>query len=109
VGLGTGGSGSRSRVLEGAAIGSSTRRDRLAAAGLILCPLISGLFFGAVSILLVLATSGIGHALVVGAGVGGAMFAANAAALCIVQATRANGPAPAVQSPGDDISEERAS
>jgi hypothetical protein len=96
-------------VLAGTAVGSSARRDRLAAAGLILCPLISGLFFGVVSTLLVLPSSGIGHALEVGAAVGGAMFAANAAALCIVQATRAADAPRAAESPAHNIFEERAS
>jgi hypothetical protein len=96
-------------VLASAAIGSSTRRDRLVAAGFVVCPLISGLFFGLVSTLLVLPSAGIGHALEVGAAVGGAMFAANAAALCVVQATRAAGAPPVEESPCNDVAEERAS
>ena len=49
----------------------------------VLCPLISGGFFGVVAVILV-HWSGSADALVVGAAVGGAMFVANAAALCVV-------------------------
>jgi hypothetical protein len=60
------------------------RRTRLAAAFLVICPLISGGFFGIVAALLV-HWSGSDRALGAGALVGGAMFVANAVALCVVQ------------------------
>jgi hypothetical protein len=102
-GAGTNGARSETRSDE------ATRRSRLVAAGLIAFPMISGLFFGLLSAGLVLPIGGLGCAIAVGALVGGALFAANAAALCIVQSSAwdeaARHPQPEVQ----PISEARAS
>jgi hypothetical protein len=69
------------------------RRKRLLAAALLVAfPLISGLFFALVAAAAAL-PAGAGHALVVGAIVGGAMFAANALALCLA-VSAAQGQAP---------------
>ena len=54
---------------------------------LIAFPMISGVFFGILSAALVSPLGGFGRATEVGLLVGGVMFTANAAALCIVQAS----------------------
>ena len=64
------------------------RRTRLlVASGLVVSPVISGVFFGAVAALLVLRGGSLGRATEIGALVGGVMFASNAIALCIVNTT----------------------
>jgi hypothetical protein len=87
----------------------ATRRSRLVAAGLIAFPMISGLFFGLMSAVLVLPSGGLGRAIAVGALVGGVMFAANAAALCIVQSSAWGGVSHRAQPEIQPISEARAS
>jgi hypothetical protein len=87
-----------------------TTRDRhRVALGMVVCPMISGLFFGLVAALLVFRSGGIGHASAVGALVGGFMFASNAAALCIVQSTARGGAASQAQSRSKDRTEAQAS
>jgi len=81
MGLGTD-VGSRAAARSGTA-----RCGRLFAAALIAFPMISGVFFGALSAALVLPIGGLGQAGAVGALVGGFMFAVNAAALCMVQSS----------------------
>ena len=63
------------------------RRRRLVASGLVVCPLVSGVFFGLVAALLILRSGDQGRAIAVGLLVGGVMFASNAVALCIVHTT----------------------
>jgi hypothetical protein len=60
------------------------QRRVIVASTLVICPVISGLFFGLIAALLVLQSGGVGRASAVGALVGGVMFASNAVALCIV-------------------------
>jgi hypothetical protein len=60
---------------------------------LIICPTVSGLFFGVIAALLVLRSASLGRATETGALVGGVMFASNAVALCIVHAAARNAPA----------------
>jgi hypothetical protein len=78
--------------------------------GLIICPLISGLFFGLVATLLRLVSGDAGHAFEVGALAGAAIFAANALALCIVVSTTTeNRPIPHAPSHEYDATGARAS
>jgi hypothetical protein len=51
--------------------------------GLIVCPLISGVFFGLVATLLLLPSSSVGHAFEVGTVAGAVICAMNAVALCV--------------------------
>jgi hypothetical protein len=60
------------------------QRRRLIASGIVICPLISGVFFGLIAALLVLRNGDSGRAIAIGVLVGGAMFASNAIALCVV-------------------------
>ena len=84
-------------------------RGRIRASGLVVCPLISGLFFGIISALLVLPSGGIEHATLVGALVGGFMLTSNAVALCIVQSSASRDGAPREQTGSHDIGEAKAS
>jgi hypothetical protein len=85
------------------------RRSRLVASGMILFPMISGLFFGILSAALVVPVGGFAHATGVGFLVGGVMFTVNAAALCIVQSNAwEEAPRPA-RRPVEIIREKRAS
>lgn len=84
-------------------------RGRIRASGLVVCPLISGLFFGIVSAVLVLPSGGIEHATVVGALVGGFMLTSNAVALCIVQTSAYSDGAARERSGPQDIGEAKAS
>jgi hypothetical protein len=106
---GAGADGARSVARSKARCDEAARRSRLVASGLIAFPMISGAFFGLLSAVSVLPVAGIGRAVAVGALVGGIMFAANAAALCIVQSSAwdeaASHPQPQVQ----PVSEARAS
>ena len=87
----------------------AARRSRLVASGMILFPTISGLVFGILSAVLVLPLGGFATATGVGFLVGGVMFTANAAALCIVQSSAWDeAPVPA-QRPVQRIREVRAS
>jgi hypothetical protein len=70
-----------------AAVRSHRARDRVATSALVVSPLISGLFFGVISGLLVSAGGGVGRASAVGALVGFFMLTANAVALGIAQAS----------------------
>jgi hypothetical protein len=70
---------------------------------------ISGAFFGLLSAGLVLPIGGLGRAIAVGALVGGVMFAANAAALCIVQSGAWGGAVREARPQDRPISEARAS
>ena len=91
-----------------AARSDTARCGRLLAAALIVFPMISGVFFGVLSTALVLPIGGLGQAGAVGALVGGFMFAANAAALCIVQSS-ARDAAPRATSSVQRFNEVRAS
>jgi hypothetical protein len=62
----------------------ATQRRRLIAFGVVVWPLISGLFFGLIAALLVLRNGDPDRALEIGVLVGGAMFAANAVVLCVL-------------------------
>ena len=62
-------------------------RGWVVASGMVVCPLISGLFFGVVSGFLVLPFGGLDHATAIGALVGGIMLTSNAVALCIVHSS----------------------
>jgi hypothetical protein len=75
--------------------------------GVVVCPLISGLFFGAIAAVLVL-DSGIGRALEVGALAAGIMFTTNALALCIVTSATHSEPTPAIASVTPETSGSRA-
>lgn len=78
--------------------------------GLIICPLISGLFFGLVATLLLLISGDVGHAFEVGALAGVVICAANALALFIVVSTTTeNRPIPHAQSHEHDATGARAS
>jgi hypothetical protein len=69
-------------------MGLGKRGRRLPVARVLIAfPVISGLFFAALSTALVLPIGGAGRATEVGMLVGGIMFTANAAALCIVQSS----------------------
>ncbi len=59
----------------------------LMARAMVAFPMISGVFFGILSAALVRPLGGLGRATEVGMLVGGVMFTANAAALCIVTAS----------------------
>ena len=87
----------------------AARHSRLVALCLIAFPMISGLFFGLMSGALVLHIGGLGRAIAVGALVGGTIFAANAAALCIVQSSAWDGAATHPQPDARPVSEARAS
>ena len=76
----------------------STRRRRLVASGVVICPLISGLFFGLVATSLVL-RSDEGRAGEIGALVGGAVFALTAVALCLVHVSARAETGPEMPSP----------
>jgi hypothetical protein len=108
MGLDLGGAGTNDARSE-ARCDEVARNRRLVASGLIAFPMISGLFFGLLGAVLVLPIGGLGRAIAVGALVGGVMFAANAAALCIVQSSTWDGvvrqPQPRIQ----PVSEVRAS
>lgn len=84
-------------------------RRRLVASGVIVCPMISGLFFGIIATLLVFRSGNIGRASEVGALVGGVMFASNAIALCIVLSTAQGAAAPRAKSRALDRTEAHAS
>jgi hypothetical protein len=94
-------------------LGEEGRRAPMARV-LIAFPMISGVFFGLLSAALVSRLGGFGRATEVGLLVGGVMFTANAAALCIVQASaweedRGTEESPAHSPGAEPISEERAS
>jgi hypothetical protein len=76
---------------------------------LVVCPLISGVFFGIISGVLVLPGSGVEHATMVGALVGGIMLTSNAVALCIVQSSARDRAAPHVQPAVEHIRDVKAS
>ena len=84
-------------------------RGRVIASGLVICPLISGVFFGLISGLLVLPGGGAEHASMVGALVGGFMFTSNAVALCIVQTSSDAPSVPREQMTAPDVREAKAS
>jgi len=67
------------------------RRTHFEASFLVVCPLISGAFFGVIAAVLV-RWSGSPRALGAGVLVGGAMFVANAVALCVVQSISRSAP-----------------
>ena len=72
------------------------RRTRLSL-GIVVCPMISGLFFGLIAAALVLPGGGAGRAFGVGALTAGVMFTSSALALCIVMtASREAPPRPEV-------------
>jgi hypothetical protein len=85
------------------------RRSRLVASGMIVFPIISGLFFGILSAALVVPIGGVVHASEVAILVGGVMFTANAAALCIVQSSAWDEPERPAQPAAQRITEVRAS
>jgi hypothetical protein len=87
----------------------AARRSRLVASGMIVFPMISGLFFGILSAALVLPIGGVAHASEVAILVGGVMFTGNAAALCIVQSSAWDEPERPAQPAVQRISEARAS
>jgi hypothetical protein len=84
-------------------------RGRVIASGLVICPLISGLFFGIIGGLLVLPSGGAEHATMVGALVGGIMLTSNAVALCIVHSSANGRVASRVNVIAPDIPEAKAS
>jgi hypothetical protein len=84
-------------------------RNRVIGSALVVCPLISGLFFGVISGVLVLPGSGVEHATMVGALVGGVMLTSNAVALCIVQSSGRERAAPHVQPAVEHIGDAKAS
>jgi hypothetical protein len=77
--------------------------------GLVVCPLVSGLFFGLMATVLVLFNGSFGHAFEVGALTGTIMFAANALALCMVMTPNGERSAPRAEAPGHPAAGVRAS
>ena len=67
------------------------RRTRLSL-GVVVCPLISGLFFGLIAAALVFPGGGAGRAFGVGALTAGVMFTSSALALCIVMTASREAP-----------------
>jgi ABC-type uncharacterized transport system permease subunit len=94
-------------------VGMSNRttrhRRRLVAAGIVVCPLISGVFFGLIAALLVIRNGDRGRAFEIGLLVGGAMFAANAIALCVLHSAARAGTTPKPSPRAEARNEARAS
>jgi hypothetical protein len=67
------------------------RRSRVSL-GVVVCPMISGLFFGVIAAALVFRSGGTGRALGVGALTAGVMFTSSALALCIVMTASREAP-----------------
>jgi hypothetical protein len=82
---------------------------RIVASGIVIFPLLSGLFFGIVTGLAMLPRSGIRQASVMGALVGGIMLTSNAVALCIVQASANSRAVPRARVNAPEVDEAKAS